>query len=153
MEYVMTHVWKSLRSKDLPVHRIWWRLDILIWRLYPDRKHIHLVRFEVFTAVTVKNGVFWDVTPHGSCKNRFQRTLALPSLLFLVVPSSHILVTLMKEALSSSGTSVLTRATGRNLPEDAILHIHLDANFWFLWQNRSVRQWLWILSYSYNICK
>jgi hypothetical protein len=28
------------------------------------------VRFEVFTAVTVKNAVFWDVTPCGSCKNR-----------------------------------------------------------------------------------
>jgi hypothetical protein len=28
------------------------------------------VRFEVFTAVTVKNGVSWDVTPRGSCKNR-----------------------------------------------------------------------------------
>jgi hypothetical protein len=29
-----------------------------------------LVRFEVFTAVTMKNGVFWVVTPCGSCKNR-----------------------------------------------------------------------------------
>jgi hypothetical protein len=29
-----------------------------------------LVRFEVFTAVTMKNAVFWDVTPCGSCKNR-----------------------------------------------------------------------------------
>jgi hypothetical protein len=28
------------------------------------------VRFEVFTAVTMDNGVFWDVTPCGSCKNR-----------------------------------------------------------------------------------
>jgi hypothetical protein len=28
------------------------------------------VRFEVFTAVTMKNGVVWDVTPCGSCKNR-----------------------------------------------------------------------------------
>jgi hypothetical protein len=28
------------------------------------------VRFEVFTAVTMKNGVFWVVTPCGSCKNR-----------------------------------------------------------------------------------
>jgi hypothetical protein len=33
-----------------------------------------------------------------------------------VVPSSPILVTLIKEALSSSETSVFTRATGRNIP-------------------------------------
>jgi hypothetical protein len=38
-------------------------------------KEICVVRFEVFTAATMKNGVFWDVTPCGSCKNRrFGRT-------------------------------------------------------------------------------
>jgi hypothetical protein len=43
-----------------------------------------------------------------------------------VVPSPPILVTMMRERLSSSETSVLTRATGRNIPEDTILHVRFE---------------------------
>jgi hypothetical protein len=85
------------------------------------------VRFEVFTAVTMKNGVFWDVTPCGSCKNRLSAsfirvtiigklgtTLAVTSnrrflhsvrrllVTASAVPSSTILIALMNEAISYS---------------------------------------------------
>jgi hypothetical protein len=55
-----------------------------------ERDKCGLVRFEVFTAVTMKNAVFWDVAP-STCVNR-----------------------------RSSETSVHTRSTRRHIPENGI---------------------------------
>jgi hypothetical protein len=93
----------------------------------------------------LKNAVFWDVAPCGSCKNRRfgltyrlhhqgdNRWAAARSLLrFLVtanvVHSSPILITLMIETIHSSETPGLTRTTRRNIPEDGIFHIHHREN-------------------------
>jgi hypothetical protein len=45
-----------------------------------------------------------------------------------IVPTSAIYVTLIMEALRSSETSSLTRATQRDISEDGILHSHRLGN-------------------------
>jgi hypothetical protein len=63
----------------------------------------------------MKNAVFWYFTPCGSCKN-------MPFIYHQSVPTSPI-VTVMIEAILYCETSVLTRATRRNIPEDAFFNI------------------------------
>jgi hypothetical protein len=64
-------------------------------------------------AVTMKNAVFWDVMPCGSCKNRR----------FGVTYHLHCHQGDDGGDMSPPPeTLVLTRATWRHIPEDSILH-------------------------------
>jgi hypothetical protein len=71
----------------------------------------------------VKNGVFWVVTPCGSCKNR-----RFGGNWRLLHEGDKIGELGTTQASTSSETSVLTRATRRNNPEDTILHSHRREN-------------------------
>jgi hypothetical protein len=89
-----------------------------------EPSRLMLCKIEVFTVMTIKNAVFWDVTPRGSCKSRrFGGTYRFPhrgeenqwarnSLLF----------TLILEAIHSTETSILTRVTRRHIQEEGIFH-------------------------------
>jgi hypothetical protein len=109
----------------------------MVYRTFISQRRVHSVRLEIFTAVTMKNAVFWDVTRYGSCKNRFSeeyiasviREKTIGEIVLVtanVVPISPILFTLTMEAIRSSETSILTRATRRNIPEHGILPKHFS---------------------------
>jgi hypothetical protein len=61
------------KYKPGSIKRVYYALIIRNTHVNNDRLGViwdFSVRFEVFTAVTLQNAVFWDVTPCGSCKNR-----------------------------------------------------------------------------------
>jgi hypothetical protein len=79
-------------------------------------RHVALVRTDVSVELSASS---IRVTKIGELGTTQAATAAC------VVPSSSIFVTLMKEAPGSSETSILTRATRRNNPEDTILHLKI----------------------------
>jgi hypothetical protein len=59
----------SVLEISLPVSIIHAKYKLYIEAGTRDCNNIHLVRFEVFTAVAMKNDFFWDVGPCRSCVN------------------------------------------------------------------------------------
>jgi hypothetical protein len=99
-------------------------LDVLLFVFYLNQflgdwkqNSVSAFRWTPHTALSIRLscvGPTWR-RRENTCKIWFLRSVRRLLVTVSVVPSSPILVTLMKEALSSSETSVFTRATRRNI--------------------------------------
>jgi hypothetical protein len=91
--------------------------------------HPHFLRIRI----SIKNAIFWDVTPCRSCVNRrvggtYRLHLQGRKIRERRTSSLADFFTLKMEAIRSSETSVHTRSTRRHIPEDGILHSHRREN-------------------------
>jgi hypothetical protein len=109
------------------------------------RKFVRLP-YKWFISFILKNSDFWDFTSCGSCKNRryggtqrfhhqgvknrwTRNNVSLTSNRRTRRRNTRTNTnTLKMKAIRSSKTSLLTRATLRNIPEDGILHSHRREN-------------------------
>jgi hypothetical protein len=122
-------------SATCPAHFIILNLIILIklgedtklpvMRFSPPSRLFNPLRSKYFPQYPVR----YFITTYAirlliTCKDEFLRSVIRLLVTANADPSSRILVILLMEALSSSETSVLTRVTRSNIPEEGALHSH-----------------------------
>jgi hypothetical protein len=85
------------------------KLRSLLAFLSHSKQVLEYIRFEVFTAVTMKHSIFWDEKPCRSCVER-------------VASIFRVDKTVSGEPARAGGCSH-ARSTRRHIPEDGILQV------------------------------